>query len=177
MFPWLMSACCFYIPFLNVSLFVIFCFFFQNSIDNSIPLTPPELNYFPKYNFQKLSNSTELDFRIQVKKKSSSGGSTASEICIWKNSQDQGVRENQIISTVLVWKNDIMLFAVLFCEHRCRTSSLNALDATSVAGMQVRLRRIWKRIKNLTKIWVDAEVASRARKVRNQAKNQNGDWK
>jgi len=33
-----------------------------------------------------------------------------------------------------------ILFAVLFCEHRCRTSRLNVLDATSVAGTQARLR-------------------------------------
>ena len=34
-----------------------------------------------------------------------------------------------------------MLFALLFCQHRCRTSSLNVLDATSVARTQARLRR------------------------------------
>ena len=34
-----------------------------------------------------------------------------------------------------------ILFGVLFSEHRCRATSMNALDATSVAGTRVRLRR------------------------------------
>ena len=66
-----------------------------------------------------------------------------------------------------------MLFAFLFCEHRCQTSSLNVLDATSVAGTQARLRRTWKRIKNLSQNLVDAEVGSKACQVRKQAEAQN----
>ena len=75
--------------------------FFQNSIDNGIP-PPPRIGLFSQIQLSEAVEPPGLDFRMQVKKKSSSKGSIASEICIWKNSQDQGVRENQIISTVLV---------------------------------------------------------------------------
>ena len=93
-----MGACCFYILFLNVSLFVIFF----KIVLIMVFRRPPRIGLFPQIQLSEAVEPPGLDFRMQVKKKFSSGGSTASEICIWKNSQYQGVRENQIISTVLV---------------------------------------------------------------------------
>ena len=60
------------------------------------------------------------------------------------------------------------------CDHRCQTSSLNVLDVTNVAETQARLRRTWKRIKTWAKVWVDAEVGSKACQVQEHAEAQNG---
>ena len=42
---------------------------------------------------------------------------------------------------VVIFMVIFTIFAFLFCEHRCQTSSLNVLDATSVAGTQALSRR------------------------------------
>ena len=64
-----------------------------------------------------------------------------------------------------------ILFTVLLCERRCRTSRLTVLDDTSVAGTLAYLKRTYK---SRVQIWIDAEVGSEACQVRNRAEAQNG---
>ena len=62
-----------------------------------------------------------------------------------------------------------ILFTVLLCERRCRTSRLTVLDDTSVAGTLAYLKRTYKA---RVQIWIDAEVGSEACQVRKQAETQ-----